>query len=86
MTTNQQLFASNADKTGFEYINYAEVDLVESAAPRFYSATGYGMKIPTAKKLKHNGRLYRVYVAQFSNCGSAYIIKNGKRFLITQGA
>ena len=49
------------------------------------TATGYGNKLTTRYKLKHNSRLYRVYAASFSNCASYYIvIKGEKKFLNIQ--
>lgn len=82
MSQDMALFAG--DSKGHIYIKYNAADITETETPKFYSATGYGIKIPTDRKLKHEGRLYRVYVACFSNNGSAYIIKRGKRYLITE--
>ncbi len=82
MSNAKKLFASV--NGGFIYLQYNACDIVQTESPKFRSVSGYGMKIPTDKKLRHEGRLYRVYVAQFSNAGSAYIIKRGKRYLITE--
>ena len=38
-----------------------------------YTSTGYGKRIPTRYKVRHDGRLYRVYCCQFSNAGTLYI-------------
>lgn len=46
------------------------------------TASGYGSKIVTDKKLKHNGRLYRVYCAIYSNIGRLYIISNGIKLTV----
>lgn len=43
-----------------------------------YTRSGYGRRIPTRYKVKHNNRLKRVYVCIFSNSGTAYIEQNGK--------
>ena len=48
-------------------------------AGRTYTATGYGAKIPSSKCVRVNGRLRRVYVTQYGNAGSAWIILNGER-------
>ena len=40
-----------------------------------YTATGYGKRIPTRWMVKVNGKLRRVYVAVYSNNGTAYIGK-----------
>jgi len=48
-------------------------------APRHNSATGYGPKIPTGYMLQTSGRPVwrRVYVAQYGNSGSAYVVIQG---------
>jgi hypothetical protein len=38
-----------------------------------YTATGYGRKIPSTYMVKWKGRWRRVYVACYSNSGTAYI-------------
>lgn len=55
--------------------------LKEDCAPRNPYPSGYGKKIPTRYMLKYeSGKTYeknhwrRVYVMQFSNAGSAYIL------------
>jgi len=45
---------------------------------RMQTATGYGKKLTTPYKVEHNGRLYRVYCACFSNSGTLYILPGGK--------
>ena len=49
-------------------------------APRNPYSSGYGKKIPTSKMILigNNPNWYRVYVIQFSNVGSAYVIYKGK--------
>lgn len=49
----------------------------ETAAPKFYSATGYGRRIPTRYMVWTGGRWRRVYCYCFSNSGSLYIGKIG---------
>lgn len=52
------------------------------AAGLSWTATGYGMKIPSTQCVRLNGRVYRVYVTQISNAGSAWIkVKGEKLFL-----
>lgn len=58
-----------------------EKDLID--APMWYhkrglqqTASGYGRKLNSGKKYRFNGRLYRVYICQYSNSGTAYIIVN----------
>lgn len=38
-----------------------------------YTASGYGKRVPTAYKVKYDGRLRRVYCCQYSNSGTLYI-------------
>jgi len=49
-----------------------------------YTATGYGNRIPSPYMVKWQGRWRRVYVACFSNCGTAFIGKAGN-WLATVG-
>ena len=46
------------------------------------TATGYGRKLKTEYKIKHYGRLYRVYCHIFSNCGTLYIISKNERLTV----
>jgi len=48
------------------------------------TATGYGSKLTTERKLKFNGREYRVYCSCFSNVGTVYIIVKGEKIVLTQ--
>jgi len=54
-------------------------------APRNYSRTGYGSKLPTSRMIQCDGhtRWYRVYVMCYSNCGTAYIIKNREKLVVS---
>ena len=47
-----------------------------------YTATGYGHKIPTTYKVKHNNRWKRVYCRVFSNNGSLYILSGADEIAI----
>ena len=46
------------------------------------TATGYGHKLATVYKVRHNGRWYRIYCHCFSNSGSLYIVSKGERLYI----
>ena len=39
--------------------------------------TGYGSKIPTSYMVKYLNKWRRVYVVNYANSGSAYIVVNG---------
>lgn len=43
-----------------------------------YTSTGYGSKIPTRYKVKHNNKWKRVYCAIYSNVGTCYILERNK--------
>ena len=43
-----------------------------------FTRSGYGRKIPTSYKVKHENRWYRVYCCIFSNSGTCYIVSKGK--------
>ena len=65
------------------YLKYDDSELVHAplpwqAAGLSYTASGYGRKIPTAHKIRHNGRLKRIYCCIFSNIGTSYILDHGE--------
>lgn len=39
---------------------------------------GYGRKIATDWEVRVGGKWHRVYVVQFSNAGSAYVVRGGR--------
>lgn len=47
-----------------------------------YTATGYGKKIQTSRKIRMFGREYRIYCAIFSNAGTCWINVDGKKVII----
>ena len=61
------------------YTNPALVlDVRSDDRDRPSSLTGYyGPKVPTRHWVRYLGRWRRVYVMQFANSGSAYIVVNG---------
>jgi hypothetical protein len=42
------------------------------------TSSGYGSKLTTPYKVRHDGRLYRVYCICWSNSGSLYILPGGR--------
>ncbi len=66
----------------FEYLHVEAVQRTNT--PRNPYADGYGPKIPSGVKVQVQGsKLWRrVYVACWSNNGSAYVIIKGEHFLI----
>lgn len=57
------------------------VDHKETKAPSFYSASGYGSKIPTRHMVKWRNKWRRVYAICWSNVSTLYI-KHGKDRII----
>lgn len=49
------------------------VEFKETETPRFYSASGYGSRIPTRYMVREYGRWRRVYAVCWSNVASYYI-------------
>jgi hypothetical protein len=47
-----------------------------------YTASGYGAKIPTSKKVKFRGRLHRVYCTIYGNSGSRWIKLKGEKYYV----
>ena len=54
--------------------------------PRNPSASGYGPKIPTRYMLKIANRWHRVYMAQYGNSGSAYVVLRGQDYYLAGSA
>ena len=54
--------------------------------PRHYSATGYGRKIPTEYMLRIARRWHRVYVMNYGNAGSAYVLIKGETHFLSGSA
>lgn len=47
-----------------------------------YTASGYGSKIPTRYKVKHNNKWKRVYCRIYSNIGTLYIMDKGEKLIV----
>lgn len=67
-------------------IRYTNLDTIEDVritdTPRSPSATGYGAKIPTRYMLRCQNVWRRVYVMQYGNAGSAYILIMGNTYFL----
>jgi len=70
-------------------VTYLDMSQVEARqmtnAPPNRSRTGYGSKLPTHHMLKIAKRWHRVYCVCWSNAGTYYIRKGGKRIYIATG-
>lgn len=71
---------------GLKYLIYPATPVTDmlpwQKAGRTLRATGYGKKIPTPQVLRLFGRRYRIYVDQFSNAGTAYIVYQGEKVIV----
>ena len=61
-------------------------DAKVTEAPVQRSATGYGHKLPTPYMVRISNRWHRVYVMNYGNAGSSYVIRNGKEHFLSPGA
>ncbi len=74
-----------------ETLQYATVTEVarEHVAPAYgHSVTGYGRKIPTrylVRTREGDARWRRVYVMNYGNVGSAYVVIRGRELFIREG-
>ena len=75
------LFAKNADGT---LKRLSVVTKPAADTPRNPYASGYGAKIPSGTLALIGSKWQRVYVAQFSNAGSAWVQVKGERVLIDE--
>jgi hypothetical protein len=46
------------------------------------TVSGYGVKLTSPHKVRHNGRLYRVYNTCVSNASSSWIVAGGKKLFL----
>jgi hypothetical protein len=54
-------------------------------APANRSVTGYGPKVPTRYMVRIGTRWHRVYMAQYGNSGSAYVVLDGSDYYLSSG-
>lgn len=69
---NQAGYASD-----FHAVIYAPLEWQRQGLTK--TRSGYGTKIPTTKMIKFEGRNRRIYVDQYGNAGSTYIIVKGEK-------
>lgn len=75
------------ESDGLKYLIYPATPVIDmlpwQKAGLTLRATGYGKKIPTTRVLHLFGRRYRIYVDQFSNAGTAYIVYQGEKVIVS---
>lgn len=68
-------------------LNHLTGDMVaevrETETPRHNNVSGYGPKIPTRYMVRIGNRWYRVYVVNYGNAGSAYVVYKGVRHYLS---
>lgn len=47
------------------------------------TATGYGAKLNSGLSILYCGKVYRIYITQYSNAGSAWFKVNGKKIYVS---
>ena len=75
------------ESRGLKYLIYPATPVKDmlpwQKAGLIFRATSYGRKLPTSKVLHLFGRRYRIYVDQFSNAGTAYIVYQGEKVIVS---
>ncbi len=78
---------SNADSQ-FPHIYANREELID--APMWFhkrglqqTASGYGRRLNTGKKIKFNDKAYRLYATCYSNAASVWFVANGKRIYVS---
>lgn len=69
------------------YATCSQSDFIVSELPwqragLSYTASGYGVKIPTRYTVKYAGRVRRVYCTICSNVGSLFVVVKGRKEFI----
>jgi hypothetical protein len=62
-------------------------DLIESPLPwqtagLSQTASGYGAKLTSTRKILFKGRAYRLYVTQYANAGSTWFVARGRKIFV----
>ncbi len=81
MTAKEAFLQFKAGPTGpFQTIQVPIKDapMWQHEKGRQFTASGYGVKIPSRYMVKWSGKWRRVYICQISNAGTAYIGKPGE--------
>jgi hypothetical protein len=46
------------------------------------TASGYGSRLTSPRKIHFNGKLYRLYVTQYGNAGSVWFVAGGRKIFV----
>lgn len=47
------------------------------------TASGYGKRLNSGLKINYCGKLYRIYITCFSNCGTCWFTAKGRRIIVS---
>jgi hypothetical protein len=81
------MFERTADDTAFIY---ADPLITEWQKREFWcgafgqTASGYGKKLKTEWIVRIENRWHRVYCVCYSNVGTCYVIRKGKRYIVRE--
>jgi len=79
---------TEADISVSGFIHTAPEDLIEAPLQwqregRQQTATGYGAKLTTSRKIRFNGKEYRIYCTCYSNSGTCWFTVKGRRINVS---
>jgi len=83
MGNNRLEFAKNEDGsyTRLWFVEGVTAQRTETV-PHVHTASGYGGKLPTQWKVRIGNDWYRVYAACYSNASTAYIRRQGYKWVV----
>lgn len=70
-----KIITENNSDLVFEPLNWQKRGLQQTAS-------GYGRKLNSGFKINFNGKMYRIYVTQFSNAASFWFISKGRKIFV----
>ena len=76
---------ADVNEYGHLYADRSELLIDEPAwmkAGLQQTATGYGKRLNSGLKIHYEGKLYRIYITQYSNAGTAWFTVRGNRILV----
>lgn len=70
-----------------EYLedNFTDIKYISKPLKNpYFTASGYGNKLPTEYAVIFNNRLHRVYAICYSNVASFYVISQKKKYFVNE--
>lgn len=79
------MFERTPDDSGFVYADPLITEWQQrDIGPYLQTATGYGSKLRTSWIVRIGTRWHRVYCVCYSNVGTCYVIRGGKRYIVRE--